>query len=252
MSSIKSLCHLLESLEWLTDRVRQLARILSTDPAQMSRFWREATSPIIDADGDMAASVLGASLSQTSVASLHDVVNKLEHLSDSCLILLRLEVRAQCLYQLLPTLRLSSYYCDAESVETDARVVALNKSLVAFDEVLSAALTKVQGNVAPVWACSGHAARPPVQASYPAATLCIFTVQAQFRHGNAGKFSGRHSHSRWEMPVLSLCARPFLCASSVAHAPCHLPGMQWIRRVNNNGIHRMSRNIFALQQTHQR
>jgi exocyst complex component 4 len=145
MSSIKSLCHLLESLEWLTERVRQLAHVLSSDPSQLSRFWREATSPIIDSDGDMAASILSASLSKESVASLHDVVEKLQYLSDSCLILLRLEVRAQCLYHLLPTLRLSSYYCDAESVETDTRVVALNKSLVAFDEVLSAALTKVGG-----------------------------------------------------------------------------------------------------------
>lgn len=92
----------------------------------------------------MAAAILSSTLTREGVAPLRDIATKLHNLATTCLMLLRIEVRAQCLYYLVPTLRLVSYYCDAESVEADSRVIALNKVLTSFDEVLSTCLSKVR------------------------------------------------------------------------------------------------------------
>lgn len=102
---------------------------------------------MIDSDSDMAPMILSSLLNRDSVAPLHDVAAKLHQLATSCVVLLRVELRAQCLFYLVPALKYVLYSCGAEAVEADSRVIALNKVLTSFDEVLNATLSKVRSEM---------------------------------------------------------------------------------------------------------
>lgn len=43
MSSVKAICHLLESLEWLSSKIGVLAETLSTNTHDLTKFWTEVS-----------------------------------------------------------------------------------------------------------------------------------------------------------------------------------------------------------------
>eukprot|EP00730_Choanoeca_flexa_P002576 TRINITY_DN11101_c0_g1_i2.p1 TRINITY_DN11101_c0_g1~~TRINITY_DN11101_c0_g1_i2.p1 ORF type:complete len:975 (+),score=244.73 TRINITY_DN11101_c0_g1_i2:175-2925(+) len=184
---LKSMAYLLESLDWLLDYIEQLQHVFRTAPMQVDQLWGNGVTPVILHDDNVALHSMGAGLTTDIESKLKKATRDLRHLQQNCLTFLRIEVRARCLQFLLPTLKLTSYYCDAQAIETDARIVELNKTLLLIDEVLS--------------------------------------------------------------PILSRTRREYVFEGlDTFIAEVLIYGLRWIQRYNENGIQRMQRNVFALQQ----
>eukprot|EP00042_Codosiga_hollandica_P040015 m.339548 g.339548 ORF g.339548 m.339548 type:complete len:257 (+) comp55750_c1_seq3:2549-3319(+) len=61
-------------------------------------------------------------------------------IADQLLMTLRIEIRAHCLYYLLPCIRKSNYDCDISMVEADLQIVSLGKDLLTIESALKLCL----------------------------------------------------------------------------------------------------------------
>lgn len=126
-------------------------------------------------------------VSEEILKSLTTLAEDFQNISESCLLVLHLEIRCHCFYYLMKAVQESSYMCSSNAMDPDSNVNNLNKSLSAFEEIATA--------------CMGH---------------------YKFRY----LFEGVG----------------FLVSSIL------VSNISEIKRINQNGIKKMCRNIFAIQQ----
>lgn len=58
-------------------------------------------------------------------------------LADDCVMFLRLELRCQCLFFTVPSIRKANHMCGAAAVETDPLLMSLNKGLSNVEEAMN-------------------------------------------------------------------------------------------------------------------
>eukprot|EP00050_Salpingoeca_kvevrii_P012957 m.25938 g.25938 ORF g.25938 m.25938 type:complete len:954 (+) comp4509_c0_seq1:91-2952(+) len=139
-SSLKSLGFLMESMDWLASQINLVANHLESSPSALAHQWKEL-GPIIDMDDEMAMAEISRQLKTDMMRRLRKTAKDFADLAESCLIILRLELRAHCFFYLLPAIRKSNYCCDIDAVETDPLVVSLNKDLHSVEDALSFTIT---------------------------------------------------------------------------------------------------------------
>ncbi|KAJ8025994.1 Exocyst complex component 4 [Holothuria leucospilota] len=174
VSSLKLLDHLQESLEWFAGRIRTFAGQL---PSQGFNTLTLPGSQPLD-------------IPPVHPSLLHDLISlakDFQNLSDTCLLVLHLEVRLHCFFYLLPVTKQSNFHIRVDDVEPDQNVLTLSKDLNGLEEAL-------------------HSSLQPIKFKY------IFEGLGH---------------------LIS-----YLLINSTQH----------IKRINENGIKKMCRNIFILQQ----
>ena len=187
--TLRSLANMHESLHWFADQVSAVARALvAKRPARLSTMWQDV-GPVVAAPdhNTVYSSRITEIIDDTQIETLQGLADGFRRISDSCLILLRLELRCHCLMYLLPAVRKSNYVCTLDKIEPDPQVVVLCKDMTKVYDLLS-------GNL-------DH------------------TKMEYLFHGLSDFMS--------EVLISSIT---------------------YIKKCNDNGVKRMSRSIFALQQ----
>ncbi|XP_071827721.1 exocyst complex component 4-like [Apostichopus japonicus] len=174
VNSLKLLDNLQESLEWFAGRIRNFAGQL---PSQGFNTLNVPGSQPLDIPPVQA----------NLLHSLISLAKDFRSLSDTCLLVLHLEVRLHCFFYLLPVTKQSSFHIRPDDVEPDQNVLTLSKDLSGLEEAL-------------------HSSLQPIKFKY------IF--------------------------------------EGLGHLISYLliNSAQQIKRINDNGIKKMCRNIFILQQ----
>eukprot|EP00054_Salpingoeca_dolichothecata_P018133 m.110976 g.110976 ORF g.110976 m.110976 type:complete len:993 (-) comp22748_c0_seq2:23-3001(-) len=186
-NTLKALAAMHESMQWLGDQIATVAKRLSSNPARLASLWPHTgpTTSVSFVGGGVAT--VTENVPHASIEKMFSMAEEFNQLAESCLIVLRLDLRVRGLKFLLPALRKSNYCCDIDAIEADPLVVMLNKDLSGIEELLSPSLAQDK-------------------------------LEYLFQ-GLADFFSG----------VL-------------------IQNMRHIRKVNEHGVKRMCRTIFALQQ----
>lgn len=128
-SQLRILAQLQESLEWFGSTVHKFANSL---PHQtQNQLVPEIIQP---------CTMEAPSLTENSVIMLKQLAKEFEELSDTCLLVLHLEVRVHCFYYLLPVAIQGSFALGVDSQEPDPEVLKLNKDLSNIDEAMTASL----------------------------------------------------------------------------------------------------------------
>ncbi|XP_022804763.1 exocyst complex component 4-like, partial [Stylophora pistillata] len=192
----RTLANLQESMEWLAGHIRGFTtslRAQSTDINLITTESQERIKPREVHDGYGFAYVYGRNwqeippVSQEILQSLTTLAEDFQNISDSCLLVLHLEIRCHCFYFLMRAVQESNYMCNSNAMDPDVNVNNLNKSLSSFEEI---------------------------------ATACMGNYKFRYLFEGVG----------------------FLVSSIL------VSNVSDIKRINQNGIKKMCRNIFAIQQ----
>ncbi|XP_068708589.1 exocyst complex component 4-like isoform X2 [Montipora capricornis] len=176
---LRTLANLQESMEWLACHIRLFTTSLNAQSTTISLVKGDSQERI------KAQEI--PPVSQEIIQSLTSLSEDFQNISESCLLVLHLEIRFHCFYYLMRAVQESSYICNSNAMDPDPNVNNLNKSLSSFEEIATA--------------CMGH---------------------YKFRY----LFEGVG----------------FLVSSIL------VSNVSEIKRINPNGIKKMCRNIFAIQQ----
>ncbi|XP_067035865.1 exocyst complex component 4-like isoform X2 [Acropora muricata] len=176
---LRTLANLQESMEWLACHIRVFTTNLKGQSTAISLVTGESQERIKVQEIPP--------VSQETLKSLTTLSEDFQNISESCLLVLHLEIRCHCFFYLIGALQESNYMCNSNAMDPDPNVIDLNKSLSSFEEIATA--------------CMGH---------------------YKFRY----LFEGVG----------------FLVSSIL------VSNISQIKRINPNGIKKMCRNIFAIQQ----
>ncbi|RMX41243.1 hypothetical protein pdam_00012384 [Pocillopora damicornis] len=191
----RTLANLQESMEWLAGHIRGFTTSLTAQSTGISLVTTESQERIKPRDvhdGYGFAYVYGRNwqeippVSQEILQSLTTLAEDFQKISDSCLLVLHLEIRCHCFYFLMRTVQ-ESYMCNSNAMDPDKNVNDLNKSLSSFEEI---------------------------------ATACMGNYKFRYLFEGVG----------------------FLVSSIL------ISNVSEIKRINQNGIKKMCRTIFAIQQ----
>ncbi|EDQ91464.1 uncharacterized protein MONBRDRAFT_23410 [Monosiga brevicollis MX1] len=144
VANIRSMGQLAESLTWLLDYVKGVIVALNDKPHTLPELWGKGVSPILKADNNTATRMLERNKLAQVTSKLQATVADLETMCHNSILFLKLDVRARCLHFLLPVLKFTSYYCEADAVETDPRIIDLNRNLLAVEEALYGVLSEAR------------------------------------------------------------------------------------------------------------
>ncbi|XP_078358131.1 exocyst complex component 4-like isoform X2 [Oculina patagonica] len=175
----RTLANLQESMEWLAGHIRGFTTGLTAQSTAISLVTSESQERIKPQEIPP--------VSQEILQSLTKLAEDFQNISESCLLVLHLEIRCHCFYYLMRAVQEANYMCNSNAMDPDSNVNNLNKSLSSFEEIATA--------------CMGH---------------------YKFRY----LFEGVG----------------FLVSSIL------ISNISEIKRINQNGIKKMCRNIFAIQQ----
>ena len=134
VQDLKSVANLQESLEWLSEKIQIFYKSItrSTSVSVSESFAERKVLPQeLDVDNDLSASI-------------KDLAQKFKEMSESCLLLLHLEIRCHCFYFIGKATRESSFVCNVDSIEVDPQIPQLAKDLRDIEDFCSAALSPVK------------------------------------------------------------------------------------------------------------
>ena len=137
--TLRSLANMHESLNWFADQVSAVSRALvAKKPARLSTMWQDV-GPVVAApdNNTVYSSHITDMIDDSQIEKLQELADGFRQISESCLILLRLELRCHCLMYLLPAVRKSNYNCTVDKIEPDLQVVVLCKDLTKINDLLS-------------------------------------------------------------------------------------------------------------------
>ncbi|XP_015791673.1 exocyst complex component 4 [Tetranychus urticae] len=137
VSQLKSLGQLQESLEWLASHIFSLATSLSKSQND-SNLLKAQLMPS-GQSSQQKHQIDVVNLADVSIAALNQIGREFEELSETCLLVLHLEVRVHCFYYLLRVTK-GNFAPGIDAQEPDVEVVQLNKDLSSVDEALSLSL----------------------------------------------------------------------------------------------------------------
>ncbi|KAE9421278.1 hypothetical protein Angca_004941, partial [Angiostrongylus cantonensis] len=129
MADVRTLAALHESLRWFSHEVRML---ISTLPLHVKATLRGCMVQVRFKDGQTTDN-------EPVLQAMEDCIRRLDAISDSCLLMLHLELRVHCFFHLLPLARPRNI---AVHEELDAEVVELGRDLQAFHQLLSSILSQ--------------------------------------------------------------------------------------------------------------
>jgi len=175
----RTLANLQESMEWLAGHIRGFTTSLTAQSTAISLVTSESQERIKPQEIPP--------VSQEILQSLTTLAEDFQNISESCLLVLHLEIRCHCFYYLMRTVQDSNYVCNSNAMDPDSNVNNLNKSLSSFEEI---------------------------------ATACMGNYKFRYLFEGVG----------------------FLVSSIL------ISNISEIKKVNQNGIKKMCRNIFAIQQ----
>lgn len=175
----RTLANLQESMEWLAGHIRGFTTSLRAQSTDINLVTTESQERIKPQEIPP--------VSQEILQSLTTLAEDFQNISDSCLLVLHLEIRCHCFYFLMRAVQESNYMCNSNAMDPDMNVNNLNKSLSSFEEI---------------------------------ATACMGNYKFRYLFEGVG----------------------FLVSSIL------VSNVSDIKRINQNGIKKMCRNIFAIQQ----
>ncbi|VDM61620.1 unnamed protein product [Angiostrongylus costaricensis] len=129
MADVRTLAALHESLRWFSHEVRML---ISTLPLHVKATLRGCMVQVRFKDGQTTDN-------EPVLEAMEDCIRRLDAISDSCLLMLHLELRVHCFFHLLPLARPRNI---GVHEELDAEVVELGRDLQAFHQLLSSILSQ--------------------------------------------------------------------------------------------------------------
>ncbi|ELT88409.1 hypothetical protein CAPTEDRAFT_172210 [Capitella teleta] len=132
VGQLRTLGNLTESLEWFSRRIDDLAVSLR---AGSQRF----TLPSAD-ESKPPPVCIQISFLPEYVGTLGSLSQDFVDLSETCLLVLHLEVRVLCFYYLIPLAKQSNYSGAIDDMDPDSNVIKLNKWLNSAEEMLQQSL----------------------------------------------------------------------------------------------------------------
>ncbi|XP_003386577.1 PREDICTED: exocyst complex component 4-like [Amphimedon queenslandica] len=130
--SIKLLCVLNESMEWLGVKLEEMIKDMSgkwkeeIDGSMMSRLKKHFSvheqQAVVDNDVQ----------TRESIESLSHCLREIKEISRAAIMVLHLEIRFHCFYFLMPTLTQSTYVCEHEVADCDSGVKELANDLTSL------------------------------------------------------------------------------------------------------------------------
>ncbi|KJH53243.1 Sec8 exocyst complex component specific domain protein [Dictyocaulus viviparus] len=129
MADVRSLAALHESLRWFAHEVRSL---ISALPLHVKSTLRGCMVQVRFKDGQITDN-------EPVLEAMEDCIGRLDSISDTCLLMLHLELRVHCFFHLLPLARPRNI---GVHEELDAEVVELGRDLQAFHQLLSSILSQ--------------------------------------------------------------------------------------------------------------
>ncbi|CAI4222478.1 unnamed protein product [Auanema sp. JU1783] len=129
MNDVRALAALHESLRWFAVEVRKLVASL---PKQIEKNLRGCLVHLRQKDGQQLEN-------EPVLKVMEEFVRQLESISDTCLLMLHLELRVHCFFHLLPIARPRN---SSVHEEIDQEVVDLGRDLQTFHQLLSGILSQ--------------------------------------------------------------------------------------------------------------
>ncbi|RDD37262.1 Exocyst complex component 4 [Trichoplax sp. H2] len=172
---LRMLGNLHESLVWFSDALLSFCDVL------------KHSIPKNTSESQKLNQDEGNSVVANSISSLNKLSEDFKEISETCLLVLHLEVRCHCFFYLSRATKISSYECTVDALDPDPLVIGLNKDLARIEDTMS---------------------------------TCLHPNKLRYLFDGLGS-------------LLSI----FMISSA-----------SYIKKLNSNGIEKMCRNIFALQQ----
>lgn len=129
MGDVRALAALHESLRWFACEVR---RLISALPQHVKTSLRGCMVQVRYKDGQVTDN-------EPVLDAMEDCIGRLDSISDTCLLMLHLELRVHCFFHLLPLARPRNV---SVHEELDAEVIELGRDLQAFHQLLSSILSQ--------------------------------------------------------------------------------------------------------------
>ncbi|KAK6048782.1 hypothetical protein COOONC_13712 [Cooperia oncophora] len=129
MSDVRALAALHESLRWFACEIR---RLINSLPQHVKSNLRGCMVQVRYKDGQITDN-------EPVLDAMEDCICRLDSISDTCLLMLHLELRVHCFFHLLPLARPRNV---SVHEELDAEVVELGRDLQAFYQLLSSILSQ--------------------------------------------------------------------------------------------------------------
>lgn len=139
--TLKQLAHLCESSLWFSERIDDFCGNLENGNTTLKFLLSTSIKPHLISNrqhGDQAIAMTSSRklhVSNDTLRTLKSLAKNFEELSDSCILLLYIEVRMHCLYHLLK-LSDNEFYCLIDRLEPDDHVTRLCKDLSNMQAVL--------------------------------------------------------------------------------------------------------------------
>ncbi|KAL6729844.1 hypothetical protein Aduo_000861 [Ancylostoma duodenale] len=129
MGDVRALAALHESLRWFACEVR---RLMATLPQHVKTTLHACLVQVRFKDGQVTDN-------EPVLDAMEECISRLDTISDTCLLMLHLELRVHCFFHLLPLARLRNVNVHEE---LDAEVVELGRDLQSFHQLLSSILSQ--------------------------------------------------------------------------------------------------------------
>ncbi|EYC28854.1 hypothetical protein Y032_0007g3461 [Ancylostoma ceylanicum] len=129
MGDVRALAALHESLRWFACEVR---RLMATLPQHVKTKLRGCLVHVRYKDGQITDD-------EPILDAMEECISRLDTISDTCLLMLHLELRVHCFFHLLPLARLRNVNVHEE---LDAEVIELGRDLQSFHQLLSSILSQ--------------------------------------------------------------------------------------------------------------
>ncbi|XGW19971.1 hypothetical protein V3C99_003639 [Haemonchus contortus] len=129
ISDVRSLAALHESLRWFACEVR---RLINSLPQHVKTNLRGCMVQVRFKDGQITDN-------EPVLDAMEDCISRLDSISDTCLLMLHLELRVHCFFHLLPLARPRNV---SVHEELDAEVIELGRDLQSFHQLLSSILSQ--------------------------------------------------------------------------------------------------------------
>ncbi|ETN86530.1 Sec8 exocyst complex component specific domain protein [Necator americanus] len=129
MGDVRALAALHESLRWFACEVRKL---IATLPQHVKATLRGCMVQVRFKDGQITDN-------EPVLEAMEDCISRLDTISDTCLLMLHLELRVHCFFHLLPLARPRNV---SVHEELDPEVVELGRDLQSFHQLLSSILSQ--------------------------------------------------------------------------------------------------------------
>ncbi|XP_020899282.1 exocyst complex component 4 isoform X1 [Exaiptasia diaphana] len=154
VSDLKTLANLQESMEWLANHIRVFSTGLSAQSTSISVGTSDIQERIKALNPNQKEVYCGNGfifmqgknwreippVTDDTLKSLQSLSQDFQRLSETCLLVLHLEIRCHCFFYLMPAIRQPSYFCNMDAVDPDPSVLLLNKDLTSLEEMANACL----------------------------------------------------------------------------------------------------------------